>query len=104
MVLRDHCRICSDRLIPPYSIALFRLIRFTLKLRRCSQKPHGSSTVSARINHAKSFQMKKIVPQGTMGNRRIDLCADKAAIGAVLAVGAQRRALTGSDRLCHKAA
>jgi hypothetical protein len=28
----------------------------------------------------------------------------KAATGAASAVGAKRRALTGSDRLCHKAA
>jgi len=69
MVLRDHCRKFSDRLIPPYSTALFRLIRFTLKLRRCAQEPHGSSTVSARINHAKSFQVQQIVPQSTVGNR-----------------------------------
>ena len=62
-------QIALFRLIPPYSTALFRLIRFTLKLRRCAQKPHGSSTVSARINHAKSFQMKQIVPQSTVGNR-----------------------------------
>ncbi len=68
-VVRDHCRNCSDRLIPPYSALFDRLIRFTLKLRRCAQKPHGSSTVSARINHAKSFQMKQIVPQSTVGNR-----------------------------------
>ena len=52
----------SDRLIPPYSTALFRLIRSTLQLRRYTQEPHGSSAVSARINHAKSFQMKQIVP------------------------------------------
>ena len=59
------------------SAALFRLIRppysalfgSRLELRRCAQKPHGSSTVSARINHAKSFQMKQIVPQSTVGNR-----------------------------------
>ncbi len=62
-------QIAFFRLIPPYSTALFRLIRFTLKLLRCAQKPHGSSTVSARINHAKSFQMKQIVPQSTVGNR-----------------------------------
>jgi hypothetical protein len=57
-------------------IALFRLIRFTLQLRRRAQKLRGTSTMSARINHAKSFQMKQIVPQSTIGNRRIDLCAD----------------------------
>ena len=57
------------RLIPPYSTALFRLIRFTLKLWHCAQEPHGSSTVSARINHAKFFQMKQIVAQSTIGNR-----------------------------------
>jgi hypothetical protein len=62
-------QIALFRLIPPYSTALFRLIRFTLKLRRCAQKPHGSSTVSPRINHAKSFQMKQIIPQSTVGNR-----------------------------------
>jgi hypothetical protein len=49
-------------------IALFRFIRFTLKLRSCAQKPRGSSTMSARINHAKSFQMEQIVPQSTAGN------------------------------------
>ncbi len=46
------------RLIPPYSTALFRLIRFTLQLRRCTQEPHGSSAVSAGIDQPKSFQMK----------------------------------------------
>jgi hypothetical protein len=50
-------------------IALFLPIRFTHRLRRCAQKPHGSSTLSARINHAKSFQMMQIVPQSTVGDR-----------------------------------
>lgn len=60
---------CSDRLIPPYSTALFRLIRFTLKLLRCAQEPHGSSSMAAGIDKPKSFQMKHIIPQSTVGDR-----------------------------------
>src|ERR1039458_3850134 len=67
---------CSDRLIPPYSTALFRLIRFTLKLLRCAQEPHGSSSMAAGIDQPKPFQMKQIIAQSTVSRRGIDLSAD----------------------------
>ena len=76
MVLSDHCRNCSVRLIPPYSTALFRLIGSAPQLRRCTQEPHGSSTVSAGIDQPKSFQMKQIVAQSTVSHSRIDLRAN----------------------------
>jgi len=65
----EEWQIALFRLIPPYSTALFRLIRFILKLWRCTQKPNGSSTVSAGIDQPKPFQMEQIVPQSTVGNR-----------------------------------
>ena len=36
-------------------IALFRLMRFTLKLLRRAQEPHGSSSMAAGIDQPKPF-------------------------------------------------
>ena len=80
MVLSDHCRNCSVRLIPPYSTALFRLIRFAPKLRRRAQKPHGSSSVSARIDQSKFLQMTQIVAQRSVSRMGIDLNADSGKL------------------------
>jgi hypothetical protein len=44
-------------------IALFRLIRFTLKLLRCTQESHGSMSMAAVIDQPKPFQMKQIIAQ-----------------------------------------
>ena len=76
MSIAGIAQITFFRLIPPYSAALFRLIRFTLQLRRCGQKPHGPSTMSAGIDQPKSFQMKQIVTQSTVSHSRIDLRAN----------------------------
>jgi len=57
LVQRDHCRDCSDRLIPPPFSALFdRLIPLSLKLWRYTQEPHGSSTVSAESINPSLFK------------------------------------------------
>jgi hypothetical protein len=80
MVLSDHRRNGSVRLIPPYSTALFRLIRFVPKLRRCAQKPHGSSSVSARIDQSKFLQMTRIIAQRSASCMRIDLNADSGEL------------------------
>jgi len=58
VTIAEIAQIALYRLIPPYSTALFRLIRSTLQLRRCTQEPHGSPAVSAGIDQPKSFQMK----------------------------------------------
>jgi len=78
MVLSDHCRNCSVRLIPPYSTALFRPIRFTPKLRRCARKPLGFSSFSARIDQSMFLQMTQIVVQNSVSRKGIDMCADIA--------------------------
>jgi hypothetical protein len=80
MVLSDHRRNCSVRLIPPYSTALFRLIRFAPKLRRCAQKPNGSSSVSARIDQSKFLQMTRIMAQHSVSRMGIDLNADSGKL------------------------
>ena len=80
MVLSDHRRKGSVRLIPPYSTALFRLIRFAPKLRRRAQKPHGSSSVSARIDQSKFLQMTQIIAQRSVSRMEIDLNADSGKL------------------------
>ena len=80
MVLSDRRRNGSVRLIPPYSTALFRLIRFAPKLRRCAQKPHGSSSVPARIDQSKFLQMAQIIAQRSISRMGIDLNADSGKL------------------------
>jgi transcriptional regulator with XRE-family HTH domain len=80
MVLSDHRRNGSVRPIPPYSTALFRLIRFAPKLRRCAQKQHGSSYVSARIDQSKFLQMTPIITQRSISRMGIDLNADSGKL------------------------
>ena len=72
----DPRRNCSVRLIPPYSTALFRLICFTPKLRRCSQKPNGFSSMSARIDQSMFLQMTQIVVQSSVRRKGFDMRAD----------------------------
>ena len=76
MVLSDHRRKGSVRLIPPYSTALFRLIRFAPKLRLSAQKPHGSSSMSARIDQSMFLQMTQIVVQSSVRRKGFDMRAD----------------------------
>jgi len=83
MVLSDHRRNGSVRLIPPYSTALFRLIRFAPKLRLSAQKPHGSSSVSARIDQSKFLQMTQIVVQCSVCYKGIDLNAGSGKLAFI---------------------
>jgi transcriptional regulator with XRE-family HTH domain len=80
MVLSDHRRNGSVRLIPPYSTALFRLIRFAPKLRLCAQKPRGSLSVSARIDQSRFLQMTRIMAQRSVSRMGIDLNADSGKL------------------------
>jgi transcriptional regulator with XRE-family HTH domain len=73
-------QIAFFRLIPPYSTALFRLIRFTLKLLRCAQEPLGSSSMAAGIDQPKPFQMRQIIVQRSVSRRGIDLSADSGKL------------------------
>ena len=83
MVLSDHRRNGSVRLIPPYSTALFRLIRFAPKLRRCAQTPHGSSSLSARIDQSRFLQMTRIIAQRSVSRMGIDLNADSGKLAFI---------------------
>ena len=87
MVLSNRRRNGSVRLIPPYSTALFRLIRFAPKLRRCAQKPHGSSSVPARIDQSKLLQMAQIIAQRSISRMEIDLNADSGKLAFPATIG-----------------
>ncbi len=63
--------------------ALFRLIRFTPKLRRCAQKPHGASSVSPRIDQSKFLQMTRIIAQRSVSRMGIDLNADSGKLAFI---------------------
>jgi hypothetical protein len=71
-VLSDPCRNCSVRLLPPYSVRP--------KLRHCAQKPHGSSSVPARIDQSKFLQMTRIIAQRSVSRMGIDLNADSGKL------------------------
>ena len=71
-VLSDPCRNCSVRLLPPYSVRH--------KLRRCAQKPHGSSSCSATIDQSRSLQMMQLIAQSSVNCMGIDLNADSGKL------------------------
>ena len=72
----DHTRRCSVTIAGPAQFARFRLIRFTPKLHRCAQKPHGISSMSARIVQSMFLQMTQIIVQGSVSREGIDMRAE----------------------------
>jgi transcriptional regulator with XRE-family HTH domain len=80
IVLCDHCRSCSVRRIPPYSTALFRLIRFAPKLRRRAQKLHSFSSMSSGIDQSKFFHMMQLIAQRSVSRIGIDWNADSGKL------------------------
>ena len=99
-VLSDRCRNCSVRRILPYSSALFRLIRFTPKLHRCAKKPHGFSSMSARIDQSKFLQMTQFIAQSSVNCMGIDLNAASGKLAFPPTIDGLKNLALRSSRSC----